>query len=51
MCLFGAMMSPVQHIFMRHFPGRFSEDDFLKFYHDPYTVFEKDLKDIYKLKK
>lgn len=30
------------------FPGHVSEPDFLKFYNDPYTLFEKDLKNIYK---
>lgn len=29
------------------FPGHTSERDFLKFYNDPFTLFEKDLKDIY----
>jgi mannan endo-1,4-beta-mannosidase len=29
-------------------PGHVSEQDFLKFYKDPYTLFETDLKDIYK---
>jgi mannan endo-1,4-beta-mannosidase len=29
-------------------PGHTSEQDFLKFYKDPYTLFENDLKDIYK---
>lgn len=33
------------------FPGHTSVPDFMKFYEDPYTLFEKDLKDIYKLKK
>ncbi|HEY6504032.1 MAG TPA: glycosyl hydrolase [Chitinophagaceae bacterium] len=33
------------------FPGHVSEADFIKFYNDPYTLFEKDLQDIYKLKK
>jgi mannan endo-1,4-beta-mannosidase len=33
------------------FPGHVSETDFIKFYNDPFTLFEKDLKDIYKLKK
>lgn len=33
------------------FPGHTSVPDFMKFYNDPYTLFEKDLKDIYKLKK
>jgi mannan endo-1,4-beta-mannosidase len=33
------------------FPGQASEADFIKFYNDPYTLFEKDLKDIYKLKR
>lgn len=33
------------------FPGQVSEPDFIKFYDDPYTLFEKDLKNIYKRKK
>ena len=33
------------------FPGQTSVTDFLKFYNDPYTLFEKDLKDIYKTRK
>jgi mannan endo-1,4-beta-mannosidase len=33
------------------FPGQVSEADFIKFYNDPCTLFEKDLKGIYKLKK
>ncbi len=33
------------------FPGHISEKDFLKFYNSPYTLFENDLKDIYKFKK
>ena len=28
------------------FPGHISEPDFIKFYNDPYTLFEKDLKNI-----
>jgi mannan endo-1,4-beta-mannosidase len=36
--------------FYAPFPGQVSEADFLKFYNDPYTLFEKDLKDIYKVK-
>lgn len=32
------------------FPGHSSVPDFLKFYNDPYTLFENDLKNIYKLK-
>jgi mannan endo-1,4-beta-mannosidase len=31
------------------FPGQVSVPDFMEFYKDPYTLFEKDLKDIYKL--
>lgn len=31
------------------FPGHVSEPDFLKFYKDPYTLFECDLQNIYKL--
>ena len=30
------------------FPGQISEPDFIKFYKDPYTLFENDLKNIYK---
>jgi mannan endo-1,4-beta-mannosidase len=30
------------------FPGHISEQDFIKFYNDPYTLFENDLKKIYK---
>jgi mannan endo-1,4-beta-mannosidase len=30
------------------YPGQVSVPDFLKFYEDPYTLFEKDLKDIYR---
>jgi mannan endo-1,4-beta-mannosidase len=30
------------------FPGHNSVPDFIKFYNDPYTLFEKDLKNIYK---
>ncbi|TLV03595.1 glycoside hydrolase family 26 protein [Dyadobacter luticola] len=30
------------------FPEQVSAPDFVKFYNDPYTLFEKDLKDIYK---
>jgi mannan endo-1,4-beta-mannosidase len=30
------------------FPGHTSAPDFMKFYDDPYTLFEKDLKNIYK---
>ncbi|MBL7743363.1 MAG: beta-mannosidase [Chitinophagaceae bacterium] len=33
------------------FPGQESEKDFIKFYNDPYTLFENDLKDIYKMKR
>jgi mannan endo-1,4-beta-mannosidase len=32
------------------FPGHISEADFLKFYGDPFTLFEKDLHDIYKIR-
>lgn len=34
--------------FYAPFPGQVSVPDFMKFYDDPYTLFEKDLKDIYK---
>ena len=30
------------------FPGQVSVPDFIKFYNDPYTLFEKDLKKVYK---
>ena len=30
------------------FPGHVSEPDFIKFYNDPYTLFENDLKNIYR---
>ena len=33
------------------YPGQLSEKDFIKFYNSPYTLFEKDLKNIYKIKK
>jgi mannan endo-1,4-beta-mannosidase len=33
------------------FPGHTSVPDFIKFYNDPYTLFEKDLKNIYSKKK
>ena len=33
------------------FPGHSSVPDFIKFYNDPYTLFEKDLKNIYKMNK
>jgi mannan endo-1,4-beta-mannosidase len=31
------------------FPGHTSEVDFMKFYNDPFTLFEKDLRDIYRI--
>ena len=34
--------------FYAPFPGQVSEGDFIKFYNDPYTLFEKDLRNIYK---
>ncbi|WP_301920680.1 hypothetical protein [Ferruginibacter sp.] len=34
--------------FYAPFPGQASQADFLKFYHDPYTLFENDLRKIYK---
>lgn len=37
--------------FYAPFPGQASEADFLKFYNDPYTLFEKDIRNIYKLKR
>ena len=33
------------------FPGHSSVPDFLNFYHDPHTLFEKDLPDMYRTKK
>jgi mannan endo-1,4-beta-mannosidase len=30
------------------FPGQVSVPDFMRFYNDPYTLFEKDLKRMYK---
>lgn len=36
--------------FYAPFPGQVSAPDFLKFYNDPHTVFEKDLKKIYRRK-
>jgi mannan endo-1,4-beta-mannosidase len=33
------------------FPGQVSVPDFLKFYNDPYTLFENDLKNIYRRKR
>lgn len=34
--------------FYAPFPGQVSEKDFIKFYNDPYTLFEKDLPKMYK---
>jgi mannan endo-1,4-beta-mannosidase len=34
--------------FYAPFPGQVSEPDFIKFYNDPFTLFEKDLKKVYK---
>jgi mannan endo-1,4-beta-mannosidase len=34
--------------FYAPFPGQASEADFVKFYNDPYTLFENDLKKIYR---
>jgi mannan endo-1,4-beta-mannosidase len=34
--------------FYAPFPGQASEADFLKFYNDPYTLFEKDLRAVYR---
>ncbi len=34
--------------FYAPFPGQVSEKDFINFYNDPYTLFESDLKEIYK---
>lgn len=36
--------------FYAPFPGHSSVPDFIKFYNDPYTLFEKDLKNIYSTK-
>ncbi len=36
--------------FYAPYPGQVSAADFLKFYNDPYTIFEKDLKKIYRRK-
>jgi mannan endo-1,4-beta-mannosidase len=35
--------------FYAPFPGQVSEADFLKFYNDPYTLFENDLPKMYQL--
>jgi len=40
----------VQRIIMLLFPGHTSEADFIKFYNDPFTLFEKGLHNIYKIK-
>lgn len=37
--------------FYAPFPGQVSVPDFIKFYNDPYTLFEKDLHNIYKRKR
>jgi mannan endo-1,4-beta-mannosidase len=37
--------------FYAPFPGQASAADFIKFYNDPYTLFENDLKKIYRLKR
>jgi mannan endo-1,4-beta-mannosidase len=34
--------------FYAPFPGQVSEKDFIQFYDNPYTLFENDLKNIYK---
>jgi mannan endo-1,4-beta-mannosidase len=34
--------------FYAPFPGQVSEKDFIKFYDDPYTLFEKDLPKMYR---
>ncbi|MBC7408023.1 MAG: beta-mannosidase, partial [Arcicella sp.] len=36
--------------FYAPYPEQVSVPDFLKFYNDPYTIFEKDLRKIYKRK-
>jgi len=36
--------------FYAPFPGQVSEKDFIKFYNDPFTLFEKDVKNIYSKK-
>jgi len=38
----------MKHHFYAPFPGQISVPDFLKFYNDEYTLFENDLKGIYK---
>jgi len=38
----------MKHHFYAPFPGHNSVSDFLKFYHDDYTLFENDLRNIYK---
>jgi len=38
----------MQHHFYAPFPGHSSVPDFLRFYHDEYTLFENDLRNIYK---
>jgi len=38
----------MKHHFYAPFPGQISVPDFLKFYKDEYTLFEEDLKGIYK---
>ncbi len=43
------MRSPTH--FYAPFPGQVSTADFINFYNDPYTLFEKDLHNIYKRKK
>ena len=40
--------SHMKHHFYAPFPGHSSVPDFLKFYHDEYTLFENDLKDMYR---
>lgn len=37
--------------FYAPFPGQVSVPDFMRFYEDPYTLFEKDLKNIYRKRK
>lgn len=43
------MRSPTH--FYAPFPGQVSAPDFIRFYNDPYTLFEKDLRHIYRKKK
>jgi mannan endo-1,4-beta-mannosidase len=42
------MTSPTH--FYAPFPGQVSAKDFIKYYNDPYTLFESDLRRMYKSK-